>query len=104
MVRLIRKAVILGLAAFGAYRLYELVKPAAEQVRPPPERRDRQLEVRRDAGARRRPCPAKDDVVDDIKIAADDQQQKLTEAAHGGPPPPSRTRSARARKLRPAIV
>ena len=80
MVHLIRKSAILGLAAFGAYRLYELAKPAAEQVRPPlndaiDNLRSAATQVRDDV------VSAKDDVVDDIKIAADDQQQKLTEAA-----------------------
>jgi hypothetical protein len=30
--RLLRKTIVLGLAAFGAYRIYELVRPKAEQL------------------------------------------------------------------------
>jgi hypothetical protein len=75
--RLIRKLLVLGLAAFGAYRLYELGRARATQVSaqagpPVGDALDTvkvtAAKVRDDLGA------ARDDVVDDLKTAvgADD--------------------------------
>ncbi len=84
-VRWIRKTAVLGLAAYGAYSLYELVRPRAEQLRTgavPPigqavdSAKVAAVQVKDDITS------AKDDVIDDVKTAVDDQQELLSTAAH----------------------
>ena len=84
-VRWIRKTAVLGLAAYGAYQLYELVRPRAVQLRTnavPPlgqavdSAKGAAVQVKDDITS------AKDDVVDDVKTAVDDQQELLGTAAH----------------------
>jgi hypothetical protein len=84
-VRWIRKTAVLGLAAYGAYQLYELVRPRAEQLRTnaiPPI--GQAVDSARDAAAQVKDdiTSAKDDVTDDVKIAVDDQGELLKTAAH----------------------
>jgi hypothetical protein len=84
-VRWIRKTAVLGLAAYGAYQLYELVRPRAVQLRtnavPPLEQAVDTAKVA--AGQVRDDITsAKDDIVDDVKTAVDDEQELLGTAAH----------------------
>jgi hypothetical protein len=84
MIRLIRKTVILGLAAFGAYSLYEMLRPKAEQLA---STTTSQLgstmdtessvatKVKDDVSA------AKDEVVSDLKQGVDEQKDQLSGSA-----------------------
>ena len=80
MYRLLRKAVILGLAAFGAYRVYELARPKAEQLL---GTAGPQLSATVDtvsttaAKLRDDVTSAGDDIVSDLKDAVDEQQDRL---------------------------
>ena len=81
MYRLLRKTVILGLAAFGAYRVYELVRPKAEQLA---GSAGPQLSSTIDtvsataAKVKDDVTSARDDVVSDLKDAVDEQQDRLS--------------------------
>jgi hypothetical protein len=83
MIRLIRKTVILGLAAFGAYSLYEMLRPKAEQLASSTSRElPRAID---DAGGvatkvKEDVASAKDDVVSDLKTGIEQQQDHLSAA------------------------
>jgi hypothetical protein len=71
--RLIRKAVILGLAVLGAQRLYELLRPRAEQLRARTAPRiDEAASVARVAAQ---------DIKADISSTASEVQAKVADAA-----------------------
>jgi hypothetical protein len=81
--RLVRKTVILGLAAFGAYSIYEMVRPKAEQLASSAgnqlpgaidDAADTASKVRDDV------AEAKDDVVSDLKAGLEQQQDRLSAA------------------------
>jgi hypothetical protein len=82
--RLVRKTVILGLAAFGAYSLYEMLRPKAEQLA---SSTSTQLPGAIDdasgtaAKVKDDVMSAKDDVVSDLKAGIDQQQDRLNAAA-----------------------
>jgi hypothetical protein len=81
--RLVRKTVILGLAAFGAYSIYEMVRPKAEQLA---SSTSNQLPgAIDDAGTvaskvKEDVVSAKDDVVSDLKAGIEQQQEHLNAA------------------------
>jgi hypothetical protein len=83
MFRLFRKAVILGLAAFGAYSLYEMLRPKAEQLA---SSTGNQLPgAIDDAGSTAAKVKddvtsARDDVVSDLKAGLEQQQDRLSAA------------------------
>jgi hypothetical protein len=84
MFRLLRKTVILGLAAFGAYSLYEMLRPKAEQLA---STTSSQLNSTMDtvssvaSKVKDDVSSAKDDVVSDIKQGVDEQKDQLSAAA-----------------------
>ena len=83
LLRLVRKTVILGLAAFGAYSIYEMVRPKAEQLASSTRNQlpgaiddagDTASKVKDDVTS------AKDDVVSDLKAGIEQQQDRLEAA------------------------
>jgi hypothetical protein len=74
--RLVRKTVILGLAAFGAYSLYVLVRPKAEQLA---SSTSAELPGAID-DASRVAAKVKDDVVSDLEAGIEQQQDHLRAA------------------------
>jgi hypothetical protein len=101
MLRLIRKLVILGLAGFGAYSIYERLRPKAEQLA---SATGSQLDSTMDtvssvatkvkddvASAKDKVrddvTSAKDDVVSDLKQGVDEQKEQLSATADSLSPP-----------------
>lgn len=84
MYRLIRKTVVLGLAAFGVYSIYERVRPKAEQLA---SSTSTQLPAAIDDASstatkvKEDVASAKDDVVSDLKAGIEQQQDRLSAAA-----------------------
>lgn len=99
MYRLLRKTAILGLAAFGAYRVFELVRPRAEQLlgNAGPQLSgtlDRvsttATKVKDDVTSARDDlkddlAAARDDVVSDLKDAVDEHQDRLRSSTTSPP-------------------
>jgi len=103
MYRLLRKAAILGLAAFGAYRVYELVRPKAEQLAgsagpqlsgamdtvssTAAKVKDDVTSARDDVVSDLKDdvTSARDDVVSDLKGAVDEQRDRLSSTTASTP-------------------
>ncbi len=90
MYRFVRKTVILGLAAFGAYSIYQLVRPKAEQLASTTGSQvgdtidtmsSVATKVKDDVAS------AKDDVVSDLRQGVDEQRDQLSATTDRLAPP-----------------
>jgi hypothetical protein len=90
MLRLLRKLVILGLAGFGAYSLYERLRPKAEQLASATGSQfDSTIDTVSSVATKVKDdvASAKDDVVSDLKQGVDEQKEQLSATADSLAPP-----------------
>jgi hypothetical protein len=90
MYRFGRKTVILGLAAFGAYSVYERLRPKAEQLASATGTQlDSTIDTVSSVATKVKDdvSSAKDDVVSDLKQGVDEQKEQLSATADSLAPP-----------------